>query len=323
MNNNNKMIQTNFLMSYPAISVYKFEYLKEEQDVLEYWRNSSIYLICQRPVLYFDDICLDDGIITMKIKQKDNDNELIIELAIGEGHRYYRNQDTFILNIHFYQDEKQTEQPFKNAAGIKLFDEQNNFIVWLSPEKLLYEYIKNGLEINVMGDINEFITYNVHYIGQAQNQNIWERLTGHEKLSKVLTLEHPFIKGEFSPYELTLIFLKLDNVTEIGLVRTDEEFFESLNSDKELSDKVDSIFQPQTFDDVRSFVINDFEAYLINLLEPKYNQILFKNYPSIKNGLKSLGYFEINHIPIIFANLKTEEATVSVTLTPVYAKKEK
>ena len=37
---------------------------------------------------------------------------------------------------------------------------------------------------------------------------------------------------------------------------------------------------------------NEFEAYLINKFKPKYNKVLYKKYPNIKNGTKSLDFVE-------------------------------
>ncbi len=318
-----KNIRTIFSMSFPAMSVYEFEFLKEEKEVLEFWKSSSIYLICQRPVLYFDDLEVDDGIISMKIKQRGREKELKIKLAINEGHRYSRPGNSMWVDMHFYQQELQSKPPFKNIAGIKLLDENKNFIVWLTPERLIYEYVKNGLQLDIEGDFHEFITYNVHYIGQAQNQDIWERLTGHEKLSKVLAVEHPFIEGEFSPYELTLIFLQLESATEVAMLSIKPELIETYKnmSETEIEEVISEKYKPFEIDDIRNEIINDFEAYFINFLEPKYNKILFKNYPDIKNGLKQLGYSEIIHHAITFAILKTEEGTLNIRITPIYAKK--
>jgi hypothetical protein len=56
-------IKTQFEMSYPVMSVYEFQFLKEEKEVIEWWKDSSIYIICQAPVLYFDELLYVDGVI--------------------------------------------------------------------------------------------------------------------------------------------------------------------------------------------------------------------------------------------------------------------
>lgn len=308
-------------MSFPAMSVYEFEHFKEEEEVLEYWKSSSIYIICQRPVLYFDEIWCNEenGIISMKIKQRGRENQLSVRLSISP-----RDQDLskgFWAEFQFYEKEQQTEQPFRNAAGVKFLTDKNEFVVWLSPERLIFTYCtrKTGFDIEIKGPIHDFLTYKVHYIGQAQNQGIWQRLTGHEKLSKALTLEHPFIEGEFSPWELSLIFLKFDGFSEATLVdQSGSEYVFDSRGKKLTTEELAVATIPKTIEQVRSFAINDFEAYLVNMFQPKYNKILFKSYPDISNGLKAIGFDEVNHRMILFANLVTEEATYLVKISPVY-----
>lgn len=318
-----KIVRPKFVMSYPAMSVYEFEYLKEETEVLEYWKSSSIYIICQRPVLYFDEMFCDQGtgVISMEIKQRGENGKLSARLT-NKAIKCLPQGDTFWVEIQFYDKEQQTKQPFKNVAGIKLLDDKEEFIIWLTPERLIFEYLTGRLEADIAGDIHEFLTYSVHYIGQAQNQNIWDRLTGHEKLSKALTLEHPFIGGEFSPYELSLIFLKLEGFSEQTIVIPDDsDEFEDIEGNRLTDEQVERASIPKKFEDIRQVAVNDFEAYLINFFQPKYNKIIFKDYPHIKNGLRSVGFDGINHEMLLFATLRTKEATCSIKISPIFSDK--
>ncbi|MHB1382549.1 MAG: hypothetical protein ACYCXJ_10055 [Thermoleophilia bacterium] len=316
-----KIIYPEFVMSYPAMTVYEFEHFKEEKEVLDYWKSSSIYIICQRPVLYFDEVYCNEskGTISLRIKQRGDEKEVFAEFNMSEFDEDSGENDGFYVNINFFNSVPQTEQPFKNVAGIQILDSNKEFLVWLTPERLLFMYWTGKFEVSLEGDVHDFIRYNVHYIGQAKNQNIWDRLTGHEKLSKVLALEHPFIEGEFSPYELSLIFLKFNGFTEqTVLAPHGSDKIENING-KEMSDKdLGKAFYPSQLDYVRNYAINDCEAFLINLFEPKYNDILYKNYPNIKNGLKSIGYEWVFVNFMLFATLITEEASISVKITPIY-----
>jgi|GEM_PF-1063537 len=312
-----KNIQTKFVMSYPAMSVYEFEQFKEEKEVLEYWKNSSIYIICQRPVLFFDEIVPHEetGIIHLKIKQRNKEGELSVKLAPMKDDPDFPD-NRFMAEMNFFKKEQQTQHPFMNAAGIKFFNRDRKFIAWLSPERLIYDYLfKNwGFQIEIIGNIEEFLTYFVHYIGQAKNQYIWDRLTGHEKLSKVLAVEHPFIEGEFSPYELSLIFLRLDGTKELFPIENDgSEEIVDFDGNILTQEQFQQAIKETPFNELESFAVNDCEAYLINLFEPKYNKRLYRNYPDIGNGLKQLGFETIIHNCMLFANLITEEATMSIT----------
>ncbi len=317
-----RMVDLEFMMSYPAMTVYEFEHFKDEDEVLECWKGSSIYIICQRPVLYFDEVRFDEETqtISLKIRQRGDDREVAVEFNPYSYDEDLKGRGGIWVEFHFYS-EKQTEQPFRNVAGIKLFNAEKEFIGWLSPERLIYLYWRGQLEASIEGDIHEFLKYTVHYIGQAQNQNIWERLTGHEKLSRVLALEHPFVEGEFSPYELSLIFLRFVGITERRLIDpSGSDNFENINGKKLSDEEVYDAFRPKQLDEVRTFATNELEAFLVNLFEPKYNKILFKGYPNIRNGMKSIGFDKTNFELVLFATLLTDEATYNVTITPIFEK---
>lgn len=308
-------------MSYPAMTVYEFEHFKEEEEVLEYWKKSSIYIICQRPVLYFEEVVCDEGSgnISLKIKQRGDDKEIFAEFNMLENDEDLSNDGGCWVNVSFYDSEPQLQQPFKNVAGIKILNSKKEFVVWLTPERLIFMFWTGKIAANIKGDVHDFLKYTVHYIGQAKNQNIWDRLTGHEKLSKVLALEHPFIQGEFSPYELSLIFLEFNGFTEHTILAPDGSDDVTNVKGSNLNDEqLVEAFLPNTIQDVRECAINDCEAFLVNLFEPKYNQILFKNYPLIKKGLHSIGYAKVNYNFMLFATLITEEASISVKVTPIY-----
>lgn len=318
-----RMIDLEFAMTYPAMTVYEFEHFKEEEEVLDYWRGSSIYIICQRPVLYFDEVyCHEETeTISLKIRQRGDHKEVAVEFDYYSIDDDLRQGGGIWVEFQFYSKEKQAEQPFRNVAGIKLFTAEREFIVWLTPERLIHMYWTGKVAMSVSGDVHEFLKYTVHYIGQAQNQNIWDRLTGHEKLSRVLALEHPFIEGEFSPHELSLIFLRFVGFTEKQLVDpSGSDYFEDLTGKALSNEEVYEAFRSKELDDIRLFATNELEAYLVNFFEPKYNRILFKTYPNIKNGLKSIGFDKTDFRLALFATLLTEEATCEVKITPIFEK---
>lgn len=318
-----KIIHPEFAMSYPAMTVYEFEHFKKEEEVLECWHKSSVYIICQRPVLYFDEIIVDQETsgFTLKIKQRNDEREVLVNFNIPDNDSFFESSDGVWSEINYYDEEHSNEQPYMNVAGIKFFDNKHEFIFWMTPERLLYSFWTGQFAADFEGDIHDFLKYTVHYIGQSKNQNIWDRLTGHEKLSKVLALEHPFIKGEFSSYELSLIFLELKGFREdIFFAPSDDESVEitDIYGNKLDEDEVANLCLLSDFETIKPYAINDFEAYLINMLEPEHNDIKFKNYPEIKSGFRSIGYAGANYKILLFASLVTDAASMNVTITPIY-----
>ena len=44
--------------TYPIVSAYEFDVLQEEKVIRERWNDSTIYLIVQRPLTYFDNVVI-------------------------------------------------------------------------------------------------------------------------------------------------------------------------------------------------------------------------------------------------------------------------
>ncbi|MBL8189018.1 MAG: hypothetical protein JNK38_13490 [Acidobacteria bacterium] len=303
-----KVIHPVFVMSYPAMSVYEFQHFKEESEVLEYWQFSSIYLICQRPTLYFENVFCNEGVIKLHIKQQGRDDLLDVELEFykgGKNEKYIRGNGEFCVDVCFFDKESEHNQPLNHVAGVRFLDGEGQFIFWLTPERLLFEYFNHKLSAKIVGDIGDFIKYSVHYIGQAQDQAISQRLKAHEKLVAILSTEHPLIEGASLNRELILIFLRFARADEHFMLLPGQaggiESMENIQG-KNINDRC----RPRSFDELKEFAVNDFEAYLINLFEPKHNKILFKNYPNIANGLKYLGYDQVEPKLEVVGTLITE-----------------
>lgn len=279
------------------------------------WKKSTIYILCQKKLIYFTDLTAKDGVICGKIAQKDNEQKLDFTFELGENTAIFPAERIFKVDIQFfYETEKETNQPYKKVAGFRIFDENENFIVWLNPERLIFEFLRNTMTINLSGDIGSFIKYKVHYIGQSQDQNIWERLTGHEKVSRILSTVMPLYQGEFSPFEHTIILFHLDSFTDATMLLPNSyaAFPTTLLKPKKAN--------PSEYDEdaTKKAVVNDFEAFLINLFEPEFNLRKYKNYPNTKNGLKALGFDQINHQYLVFSSLETDECKLCIDITPIY-----
>ncbi|MEP2758666.1 MAG: hypothetical protein ABJP66_06295, partial [Hyphomicrobiales bacterium] len=57
--------------NYPIVSAFEFDFLREEKIIRERWDASTIYLIVQRPLTYFDNVVLDDSHIQFEIADAD------------------------------------------------------------------------------------------------------------------------------------------------------------------------------------------------------------------------------------------------------------
>jgi len=303
---------------YPIVSAYEFEFLKEEEILQRRMDNCTIYMIVQRPLTYFDNVRLDDSYIYFDITDGTQEpfhcrinlveNEIC---AVGEPTD---------IDVLFFTKEPSDEQPFRNVGAIKLFDKDGKFIVWWSPQKILYEMLVKNLVVETIGDPLAYLDFRVLYVGKAFAQKVWNRLTGHEKMQRILTLEGPIGASPEAraPFEVSLILLKAMDFDELVVVPDTAlprrpatklaSHLINLNQDG----AIDAFSLP--FIDVGDEALTrDLEAQLIRYFRPEYNEVFFDNYPDIKGGLLSKGYtwsdFEIVGLP---AALSTEHGSTSI-----------
>src|ERR1035437_9553125 len=69
------------------------------------------------------------------------------------------------------------------------------------------------------GQLLNFLDYHVHYIGKAFSQPVWDRLTGHHKMQKVLTMEDALSTKPSKPsLEISLLMLDIIGFDESNLM---------------------------------------------------------------------------------------------------------
>ncbi|MDR6294296.1 hypothetical protein E9232_006850 [Inquilinus ginsengisoli] len=279
---------------YPPVSAWEFEHLKSERVIQERLQRSTIYIIVQRPMLWFDNVYPGNGKIQFDITEG---SEKIIHCILDLGEVFNLSVNEAIeFRVEFHRDAPQDGPPYRNVAGIRVFKE-DQFLVWWSPQKLLFESTTRGLPLLGAGDMDAFTDYEVQYIGQAFSQTVWDRLTGHTPLQSALTLGKAKGQGHCNPaLEIGLITLEISGVEEI-FIDTALPFllpegttpvyhhFEIYPPDPRCL-----AFYSPWMRQGDPEATNELEAMLIRMFEPTWNKIKYKSYPNIKNGARSKGY---------------------------------
>jgi hypothetical protein len=77
-------------------------------------------------------------------------------------------QCQIVINFTFPKSEQNNESvmPFTSMANF-VVKTVNKDVYWMSPEKLIYHYLRDALEVKIDGAIPAFLKYKVHYIGKA------------------------------------------------------------------------------------------------------------------------------------------------------------
>jgi len=307
-------------MTYPIVSAFEFEYLKEEAVIRDRLDNCSIYLLVQRPLTYFDKVEVDGSVLFFEIADGVSPPlECRIDLveigACEPGERA-------TLETWYFTKQAPKERPYRDVPAIKLFRENGDFIVWWSPQKLLFEMVVNGLRVaTAKGDPLSFLDFTVLYVGQAFDQKVWDRLTGHTKMQKILTVQNPVgaSPAARAPFEVSLVLL-----TIVGL----EEALEIPYAGFLVPPTAEPVIHDFDISDIEGMgrfaceplvalcdeaLTREVEAQLIHSFRPKYNGILFNRYPAIKGGMRSKGYswteLEFERLP---ATLRTPHCSLDL-----------
>lgn len=316
-----KLINIYAKTNYPIVTAFEFEFLKKEEEVKALMKPCTIYFIVQRPLLYINNLVINDGFIEFEITD-DSDNDPLSCTIDSTENGYFENGESANIEIGFYKKTPDESSPFNDVAAIKIFDEKMQFLHWYTPQKIIYEYLSGTLKLNMTGDIRQYIDYKVHYIGKAFSQDIWERLTGHEKLQSILTLEDPMSdKAVKNAFEISLIMLDVDGFDEIINFPYDKDLL-PLGSKVtpilyEIHNEIDfSNFEQPNLDTRSEELTVEVESLLINRFKPEhYNKIKMKSYPNIRGGTREAGYTEstlvIERLPAI---LETQHYTQDVVL---------
>jgi len=187
--------------------------------------------------------------------------------------------------------------PFNNVANF-IFKTASDVSIWLSPEKLIYHYLRNTIDIEISDGFSEMLKYQVHYIGKSTEQDIVERLTGHSHLQDILSIERPLHYGFLPTDEIAILFFEFQK--NINMISIGEE-----DGDEEMQVMVDVMMGKEMFNEKTIYL--DAEKALINALKPKHNRQLYKNYPESVDGLKKhnldlLTYSILDPITLIYSD---------------------
>lgn len=308
-----KTIQIHAQTRYPIVSAYEFEFLKSESEIQALLKPCTIYFILQRPLLYFDNLHIADGLITFNITDDSNSPPLECTFIPSEN-GFCQPDEELLIDVQFYKKTPDTKAPFNDVAAFKLFTLNEKFLGWFSPSKFLYEYLDQKFKAQIRGDVADYLDFQVHYVGKAFSQDIWNRLTGHHKMQSILTLEDSLNQRSLrAPFEISLLMLDIDGYDEANIFPSFD--FALQPGIEPIVHRFSEVEDDGTFEEYytpklpprAAELTSEVEALLVSTFKPNYNEVLFENYPNIKAGTRSAGYTQstliIEKMPAI---LKTE-----------------
>lgn len=285
----NKVLMNQLSLAYSPLCNYDFTMIKTDPVVQEIIERSSLYIIGQRPEIRFDNVVIheDTELIEFEIKQVGNPETLKCKVPLIQDN--IAKEDTKKFYIYLGSniiDNDFKSRPINNVHGIKIYRNEyddDNFLIWLSPEKFLQNYWNDHLIADIEGDIYNFTKYKVHYVGQATKQDVWKRLTGHSKLQDILSLEYPLSYGSLPTHEIVILLYYFKDNMQICTFGEDSSVDEMVNT-----------LMGKNMPEQRTIFL-DAEKALIKAMQPNYNDELFINYPKSADGLYSHNYDSISY----------------------------
>ena len=151
---------------------------------------------------------------------------------------------------------------------------EKNFIKLLTPGTILQQYSNKTWKVNLNGEINKFLEFDIKYIGHSVKQFIGKRIKNHSNIQRILTTTLPFQKGMQISKEICICVLEIGNITGLNVI-CPNDYLENSNPFKLPNNE--SIYY-----DAEKAYINFFSKSNDISLE---NKDVYNSYPKGKNGL--------------------------------------
>jgi hypothetical protein len=288
-----KSLITSLSLAYPPISNYAFNFVKNEEEVQQWMDRGHLYMIAQRPELKFQNIefVANPAIISFEVGHALSDKRASGKIYLDQVRFLKSKEGEYEIQLGSFDPQRKFEgPPFYDVDGLKFYSAEGEFLHWLTPEKLFYQYSHGMPGVEGLAGFRDLMLYKIHYIGIATEEPIRQRLTGHEKLQEILGVEYPLGYKSLPTHEIVLLLLMVEETLDIvGL--------EDIN-DLELS-----LFEKHRNSIDHNKISRDAEKAFVHLLNPEYNIKKYSNYPKSSDGLFDEKYDS-------FAYILREELTI-------------
>ncbi len=251
---------------YAPISNQEAVWLQNDPDVQQEQRASDFYMIGGRREAKFTDIDCDPETHALRFNMRVGD-ELCdpVSLNLREipgiaGH------DSYWLEAG--------EKMVRVWDG-PVREEGSEVLNWFTTEKLLFDRAHEMPGIDGLPRSRDMATYDLLYVGIARKGDSFDRLIarGHKARMDILANEPQRYPGARVTDEIYLFFFRV-NPLVIQTFDLEHEF-----TGDEFSGELD-----------QKRIVADAEKAFVSLLQPDYNVVKFRNYPSGVDGLFGAGY---------------------------------
>jgi hypothetical protein len=250
---------------YPPISNQFAEWLSDEPVVREYVKHSKLYMLAQRHEVLFENYGIDTTEGTFNF-------DLVCGQVMARGLKI--NTDELIGD---FEGEVEIELGARHIRIWNVKSKKGEPIYWATTDKLLYDVWRKRIGITGLPSVLPFTRFDLYYVGISKENDSFSRLfdTGHKNRLKILSNE-----TQYSPTARLTdeIYIFLFDVEDLGI--------------KTLS--IDDLDLPEPLN--KKQLIADAEKAFISVLDCKYNEVKYKNYPAGADGLSDAGLTRYGYV---------------------------
>jgi len=274
-----KVISTTLKLACSPLAYHDIAWAKNDVDFRKMLAKARFYMVAKKPHIDFCnvrfagskidfDLVNANGRMSLSILTNEpifkpsEKKTLVLDLGSDKTHVLAKNKiEAKAYGMRFYEIDEAFYKKASEKELTKCFDE-DSFVAWLTPEKLLYMYSKKLLRIpNFDKTKNFFWDYEVMYMGKVANPAPLKRHRHHESFLDIL--ESEIEDCEDIRDDVVLLFFEVeerDNSLLIGNAISINDFQVPLNGGE-----LPSI----------ELLSREAENVFLKKFKPKYNAVLF------------------------------------------------
>lgn len=244
---------------YPPISNQVADWLSDVAEVREYVKHSKLYMIAQRhEVLFTNYTVTNDHIFQFGLRCGDTSKG---NLSIDLSKLIENSLDTIEYEIG--------PQIFRIWSGNEE-GKRDRLEYWATTDKILFDHSRRRIKIDGLSNTHDFSDFDLYYVGISKERDSFSRLfdEGHKNRLRILSNETQYEEGRRLTDEIFIFFF---DVLDYGI--------------KTLS--IDDLDLPEPLE--KKKLVADAEKAFIKILDCKYNEEKYKNYPKGGDGLYKSG----------------------------------
>jgi hypothetical protein len=273
----------NFLkLVYPPVSNQFAEWLWEEHVVRDFLSRSKLYMLAHRREVFFRDFRID--VENWKF-----------EFSLSMGDITSAGLSVPIDDLIMCSDKDIEFDIGSQCFRIWAFENGQRLaepIYWATTDKFLYDIWRKRFSVSGAFNVRDFTKFQLYYVGISKKNDSFSRLfkNGHKNRARILTNETQIASNARLTDEIFIFFFDVEDIgiTQFG---ADDEFVPPTVTSKEL-------------------LIADAEKAFVKILDSKYNEVKYENYPLGGDGLYGRGFDRYGYI--IDEDIEIVTATCSI-----------